>query len=57
MLEREDDAENFRCHVALVWTEATEESVRSFVNTIPTVDGGTHELGLRERFARRCGGT
>ncbi|SIO59658.1 DNA topoisomerase IV subunit B [Singulisphaera sp. GP187] len=48
VLEREDDAENFRCHVALAWTESTEESVRSFVNTIPTVDGGTHELGLRE---------
>ncbi|AGA27289.1 DNA gyrase/topoisomerase IV subunit B [Singulisphaera acidiphila] len=48
VLEREDDADNIRCHVALAWTEATEESVRSFVNTIPTVDGGTHELGLRE---------
>lgn len=48
VLEREDDADNFRCHVALAWTEATDESVRSFVNTIPTVDGGTHELGLRE---------
>lgn len=48
VLEREDADDNIRCHVALAWTEATDECVRSFVNTIPTADGGTHELGLRE---------
>ncbi|WP_422926446.1 DNA gyrase/topoisomerase IV subunit B [Singulisphaera sp. PoT] len=48
VVEREDSDEGIRCHVALTWTESTEESVRSFVNTIPTIDGGTHELGLRE---------
>ena len=36
------------CHLALAWTEATDEDIRSFVNTIPTRDGGTHEQGLRE---------
>ena len=46
ILER-DDAD-LRCHVALTWTEATDEDVRSYVNTIPTRDGGTHEQGLRE---------
>jgi DNA gyrase subunit B len=45
VLEREDD--ELRCHVALSWTEATDEDVRSYVNTIPTRDGGTHEQGLR----------
>ena len=39
---------SLRCHLALAWTEATDEDVRSFVNTIPTRDGGTHEQGLRE---------
>jgi DNA gyrase subunit B/topoisomerase-4 subunit B len=48
VLEREDDEASLRCHLALTWTEATDEYVRSFVNTIPTVDGGTHELGMRE---------
>ncbi|MHC5540100.1 DNA gyrase/topoisomerase IV subunit B [Singulisphaera rosea] len=48
VLEREDSGVSLRCHVALVWTEAPEERIRSFVNTIPTQDGGTHELGLRE---------
>jgi len=46
LLEREDD--ELRCHLALSWTEATDEDVRSYVNTIPTRDGGTHEGGLRE---------
>lgn len=48
LLEREDGEEGLRCHVALAWTEATDEDVRSFVNTIPTRDGGTHEQGLRD---------
>jgi len=46
VLEKEDD--ELRCHLALSWTEATDEDVRSYVNTIPTRDGGTHEQGLRE---------
>jgi DNA gyrase subunit B len=48
VLEREDAHEGLRCHVALCWTEATDENVRSFVNTIPTRDGGTHEQGMRD---------
>src|SRR5436305_1451795 len=46
VLEREDEDDGIRCHLALAWTEATDEDVRSFVNTIPTRDGGTHELGM-----------
>jgi DNA gyrase subunit B len=48
VLEREDFEEGLRCNLALAWTEATDEDVRSFVNTIPTRDGGTHEQGLRD---------
>ena len=46
LLEREDD--DLRVAVALGWTEATDEEIRSYVNTIPTRDGGTHEQGLRK---------
>jgi DNA gyrase subunit B/topoisomerase-4 subunit B len=45
VLERDD--EDMRLDLALAWTEATDEHIRSFVNTIPTRDGGTHERGLR----------
>jgi DNA gyrase subunit B len=36
-----------RLDLALQWTEATEEHIRSYVNGIPTASGGTHENGLR----------
>lgn len=48
VLDREDTDEGLRCHLALAWTEATDEDIRSFVNTIPTRDGGTHEQGMRD---------
>ena len=38
--------------VALAWTESTEETVRSFVNGIRTISGGTHEHGLRQAVVR-----
>ncbi|HEY6557859.1 MAG TPA: DNA topoisomerase IV subunit B [Polyangiaceae bacterium] len=43
-LNRENGA---RVEVVLQWTEATDEHLRSYVNGIPTVSGGTHENGLR----------
>jgi DNA gyrase subunit B/topoisomerase-4 subunit B len=44
LLER---AEGLRLDLALQWTEATDEHLRSYVNGIPTGSGGTHETGLR----------
>ncbi len=39
--------EPIRVEVAMQWTDATDETIRSYVNGIPTTSGGTHELGLR----------
>ena len=36
-----------RMQAVLQWTESTDESIRSYVNGIPTTSGGTHENGLR----------
>jgi len=36
-----------RLEVALGWTEATDEHIRSYVNGVPTPMGGTHEAGLK----------
>jgi DNA gyrase/topoisomerase IV subunit B len=36
-----------RLELAMCWTEATDEYVLSYVNGIPTSNGGTHEAGLR----------
>lgn len=48
-LERQEALEDgARVEVALQWTEAPKENVRSFVNGIPTIVGGTHEQGFRD---------
>ncbi|MCA9597520.1 MAG: type IIA DNA topoisomerase subunit B [Myxococcales bacterium] len=36
-----------RVEVVFLWTESTDEHVRSYVNGIPTGSGGTHENGFR----------
>ena len=36
-----------RVELAMQWTESTDEHVRSYVNGIPTGNGGTHEIGFR----------
>ena len=41
-----------RLEVALCWSEATDEYVKSYVNGIPTVNGGTHEAGLRSGLVK-----
>ncbi|MFN0062445.1 MAG: type IIA DNA topoisomerase subunit B [Myxococcaceae bacterium] len=46
---RED---GLRMELALLWTEATDELVRSYVNGIPTGSGGTHEAGLRSGIVK-----
>ena len=37
---------------ALAWTEATDEAFISFVNSIPTTSGGTHENGLKSAVVK-----
>ena len=45
----QDTLENsVRLEIALQWTESTRETLKSYVNGIPTQDGGTHEQGFRD---------
>jgi DNA gyrase subunit B len=53
-LERE--ADDVRMEVALEWTEATDEVIRSYANGIPTSSGGTHELGLKQALGKAIRG-
>ena len=48
LVRQETLVDGARVEVSLQWTEAPKENVRSFVNGIPTVDGGTHEQGFRD---------
>jgi len=36
-----------RIEMCFAWTESTEETLKSYVNGVPTSSGGTHENGLR----------
>jgi DNA gyrase subunit B len=49
-LERDTDEVRMEC--ALQWTEATDESVRSYANGIPTPSGGTHEIGFKQGLGK-----
>ena len=40
--------DGLRTEICFVWTEAPREQITSFVNGIPTRDGGTHEQGLKD---------
>jgi len=48
-LERE---EPMRMEVALTWTEAPNELIRSYANGIPTHNGGTHDAGLKQAVTK-----
>ena len=48
-IERTEDP---RMELALAWTEATDSTVKSYANGIPTHDGGTHEQGLRNALGK-----
>jgi DNA gyrase/topoisomerase IV subunit B len=48
-LERKDGE---RMELALQWTEATDEKIRSYANGIRTAGGGTHESGLKSGIVK-----
>ncbi len=41
-----------RLELAFQWTESTDETLKSYVNGIPTGSGGTHELGFRSGMVK-----
>ncbi|NND72784.1 MAG: type IIA DNA topoisomerase subunit B [Rhodothermales bacterium] len=47
-IKQEGMKDGLRVEIALQWTESPRERVLSFVNGIPTRDGGTHEQGLKD---------
>ena len=47
--ERPEDP---KLEIAVAWTEATEDATYSFVNGVPTPDGGTHEQGFRNALGK-----
>jgi len=52
VMRAESEESGALLEVALLWTESPQERVLSFVNAIPTADGGTHEQGVRDALVR-----
>ena len=48
VIKQEEIESGARAEIVLRWTEQPRESIHSFVNGIPTRDGGTHEQGLKD---------
>ena len=46
------DELGIKIEAALCWTDSPKEDVCSFVNTIPTRDGGAHEQGFRDSIVK-----
>jgi len=51
-MEKEDKEARLRLELALQWTESTDDLIRSYVNSVPTPDGGTHDSGLRSAIVK-----
>lgn len=48
----ESENDRLKMSLALVYTNSYNESVFSYVNNIPTTEGGTHEVGFRSGLAK-----
>jgi DNA gyrase subunit B/topoisomerase-4 subunit B len=51
-LEKRDDDAKLGVELALQWTEAPDDLIKSHVNSVPTPDGGTHDAGLRAAIVK-----
>ena len=51
-LEKQDKEANLALELALQWTESPDDLIRTYVNSVPTPDGGTHDQGLKAAIVK-----
>ncbi|HEY4182371.1 MAG TPA: DNA topoisomerase IV subunit B [Kofleriaceae bacterium] len=51
-MEKQDKDAKLGVELALVWTESTDDQIKTYVNSVPTPDGGTHDVGLRSAIVK-----
>jgi DNA gyrase subunit B/topoisomerase-4 subunit B len=51
-MEKQDKDARLGLELALQWTESTDDLIKTYVNSVPTPDGGTHDAGLRSAIVK-----
>ncbi|HEY0250979.1 MAG TPA: DNA topoisomerase IV subunit B, partial [Kofleriaceae bacterium] len=51
-MEKNDTDMKLGIELALQWTEATDDLIKTYVNSVPTPDGGTHDTGFRSAIVK-----
>jgi len=51
-MDKHDKDAHLGLELALQWTEGTDEAFKTYVNSVPTPDGGTHDAGLRSAIVK-----
>ena len=51
-VEKRDDDAKLGIELALQWTESTDDLIKTYVNSVPTPDGGTHDTGFRQAIVK-----
>ncbi|HEX5058937.1 MAG TPA: DNA topoisomerase IV subunit B [Kofleriaceae bacterium] len=51
-MEKRDDEAQLGIELALQWTESPDDLFKTYVNSVPTPDGGTHDAGLRSAIVK-----
>jgi DNA gyrase subunit B/topoisomerase-4 subunit B len=51
-MEKQDKDAKLGLELALQWTESPDDLFKTYVNSVPTPDGGTHDAGLRSAIVK-----
>ncbi|MGE0549430.1 MAG: type IIA DNA topoisomerase subunit B [Kofleriaceae bacterium] len=51
-MEKQDKDAKLGVELALQWTESPDDLIKTYVNSVPTPDGGTHDAGLRSAIVK-----
>ena len=51
-IEKRDESAQLGIELALQWTESTDDLIKTYVNSVPTPDGGAHDAGFRSALVK-----
>jgi DNA gyrase/topoisomerase IV subunit B len=51
-MDKQDKEAKLGLELALQWTESPDDLIKTYVNSVPTPDGGTHDTGLRSAIVK-----